>query len=198
MCEYGYRGDTLDWLGCPIDASLDCGPGRLQSAEFSEPSSEKIIIMLSPEEAKRLEKLTRTHQPGEVIIEDGDFNFDLFILTSGQVEIIKNDQVLAVVDEPGTLIGEMSTLLQAPRGATVRTTKLSRIIRIPEESVEKFFQMAPHVGWKLAKMLADRLQRANKEVSRWKMRYERLSLGNSRASGPTASVETEDGDDVEA
>ena len=57
---------------------------------------------------------------GSTIIEQGEVGGTVFVLVEGTVSIERDDTVLAVLDSPGALIGEMSTVLQRPASASVR------------------------------------------------------------------------------
>ena len=114
--------------------------------------------MLCETELERLTSLTQEFSPGQVIIKEGDHNADLYILLSGEVEVIKGRRAIATISERGAMLGEMSTLLKKMRTASVRVTKFSKIIVVPESAVDRFFEKAPQLGWKVAKQLAQRLE----------------------------------------
>ena len=60
---------------------------------------------------------TRVARPGEIIIEqDGDPS-ELLILRSGTVEVRRDAQLVAVIDEAGATLGEVSMLLASPSTA---------------------------------------------------------------------------------
>ena len=70
---------------------------------------------------------------GSTIIEQGEVGGTVFVLVEGTVSIERDDTVLAVLDTPGALIGEMSTVLQRPASASVRamTDRVGGVISIP-------------------------------------------------------------------
>ena len=57
---------------------------------------------------------------GTVLIKEGGEEHKLFVLISGQVEIMRKDTQVSYVEEPGSMFGEMSCLLDMPYTATVK------------------------------------------------------------------------------
>ena len=64
---------------------------------------------------------TRREAPaGTLVLHEGSKTGHLFVLLEGRLEVIKGDAVVAVLTEPGAMLGEMSVLLDQPHTATVR------------------------------------------------------------------------------
>ena len=62
------------------------------------------------------------HVPGgTVLLEEGQNTGRVYVLAQGRIEVIRGDTQVAVLDEPGSLVGEMSVLLGVPHTATART-----------------------------------------------------------------------------
>ena len=57
---------------------------------------------------------------GGILIHEGGKTGHLFVLIRGRLEVVKGDAVVAVLTEPGAMLGEMSVLLDQPHTATVR------------------------------------------------------------------------------
>ena len=73
------------------------------------------------------------HVPGgTVLLEEGQNTGRVYVLAKGRIEVIRGDTQVAVLDEPGSLVGEMSVLLGAPHTATARALGDAKI----------------HQGWK--------------------------------------------------
>ncbi|SFZ84187.1 Cyclic nucleotide-binding domain-containing protein [Devosia enhydra] len=94
---------------------------------------------------------------GAVLIAEGQQTGRLFVIASGTVEVVRKGTAVIRFDEPGTVLGEIATLLQAPHTATVRaeTDVSAYVIDNALEWLEERPAMALHVG----ALLADRLQR---------------------------------------
>src|SRR6185369_12177014 len=70
---------------------------------------------------KLLGKLKPTDFPaGATLIAEGSATAKLYVLASGSLEVLRGDMSVASIDEPGAIVGEMSTLLSRPASATVR------------------------------------------------------------------------------
>ncbi|KAI4379915.1 hypothetical protein MLD38_006152 [Melastoma candidum] len=87
---------------------------------------------------------------------------DFYIVTSGEVEVISDvigvmrvfaDLISSfaqtgLVDEPNVMVGEIGILFNIPQPFTVRTKKLSRVIRFGSHDFKRIMQMHPE-DWKI-------------------------------------------------
>lgn len=92
---------------------------------------------------------------GEAMIAEGVWAETLFVLIDGQVEVIRRDTQVSHVDEPGSIFGEMSVLLEMPHSATVKALSDVQVYVI--EDALKFLQSQPDIALHLATLLARRL-----------------------------------------
>jgi hypothetical protein len=91
---------------------------------------------------------------GEVVLQEGTPG-PLFVLVEGAVEILKGDLRINVVDEPGSIFGEVSALLGTPPMATVRALERSRFFVADDGPA--FIASNPEVAMAVARVLASRL-----------------------------------------
>jgi len=96
----------------------------------------------------------RTFEPGDVVIQEG-VGGPLFVLVAGAVEILKGDVRVNVVDEPGSIFGEVSALLGVPPMATVRALERSRFC-VADDGLA-FIASRPELALAVARLLAGRL-----------------------------------------
>lgn len=91
---------------------------------------------------------TRTLGADEILLVQGDGGGDLFILLSGQLEVIRDGVTIATLSLPGTLVGEMSVLLGTHNSATVKAERESkvRVIRDARQLLENEPGLAVRVG----------------------------------------------------
>ena len=68
---------------------------------------------------------TRAVAQGEVLLTQGEVGGDLFVLESGRLEVERDGVTIAYIEEPNSLIGEMSVLLGTSASATVRADHAS-------------------------------------------------------------------------
>ena len=92
---------------------------------------------------------------GETIIPEGARLGKLFILIDGQIEVIRKDTQVSYVDEPGSIFGEMSVLLDMPHSATVKA--LSEVNTYVIDDALRFLESRSEVAIHLATLLARRL-----------------------------------------
>jgi CRP/FNR family transcriptional regulator, cyclic AMP receptor protein len=93
--------------------------------------------------------------PGKVLIAEGGHEGKLFVLVEGQVEILRDETQVSYVDEPGSLFGEMSVLLDMPSTATVKA--LSAVKAYVIEDAIGFFSGKAEIALHVASLLARRL-----------------------------------------
>ena len=60
---------------------------------------------------------------GTELLSEGKASGRLFILIDGRIEVLRGGTQIALVDEPGSVFGEMSILLDVPHTATVSATR---------------------------------------------------------------------------
>jgi len=97
----------------------------------------------------------KTFAPGEVMIRESGESDRLFVLIDGQVEVMRKDTQVSYIDEPGSLFGEMSVLLDMPYSATVKALSETRAYVI--EDAIKFLMSDPAIAIEVASLLARRL-----------------------------------------
>src|SRR5436189_6210776 len=103
---------------------------------------------------------TRREVPvGTFVLHEGSKTGHLFVLLEGRLEVIKGDSVVAVLTEPGAMLGEMSVLLDQPHTATVRAAADSTLYEF--EDAGAFLRDQPAVALLIARLLAQRLNVAN-------------------------------------
>jgi CRP-like cAMP-binding protein len=94
---------------------------------------------------------------GGQIIREGETTGRLYVLADGQLEVVKDGTVVANVAEPGSIVGEMSVLLDQPHTATVRAVSATRLYEFDDAAT---FLAQPSVAILVAKTLAQRLYNA--------------------------------------
>ncbi len=95
---------------------------------------------------------------GAVILAQGETTGRVCILVEGKIEILRGDTQVAILDEPGSVVGEMSLLLNAPHTATARAMGTTRLTVISGGA--DFFNANPELSWLIARLLANRLNAA--------------------------------------
>lgn len=112
----------------------------------------------------QMEKYRRSFEPGQVIFWEGDDSSDLHILISGEVNVLKGDKVIAHMDEPGTIFGEMSFLLGGKRTATIKALGKVDALTVPQEDIKALREQYPDMTEEISRHLAERLDHASQVV----------------------------------
>jgi CRP/FNR family transcriptional regulator, cyclic AMP receptor protein len=114
-------------------------------------------------------------EPGEEIIEEGGETHDLFVLTSGRVEVRKRirgggDRLLAEIDATSeqTVVGERGLLGESGASATVRAVSRVETIKISRDTFRRMVSegrpAAFKLSYRIARTLARRLTHLDEEV----------------------------------
>lgn len=104
-----------------------------------------------------LGKYITSFQAGHIIFLEGDDAQDLYILVSGELEIIKGNMKISEITERGSLFGEMSFLLDSRRTATAKAKGEVKAICIPKEEIGGFLRQFPSMAETITMALARRL-----------------------------------------
>lgn len=97
-----------------------------------------------------------------VIFKEGDEGDSMYIITSGEVSVIKNyDQpnstILANIKE-SNYFGEMALLESAPRSATIKTNSETNLLILGKLEFEEIMQEYPSISINICKFLSNRLR----------------------------------------
>ena len=96
-----------------------------------------------------------TFKSGAVLMQEGGQERKLFVLLEGQVEVLRKDTQVSYIEEPGSLFGEMSVLLDMPYSATVKA--LSTVKAYVIDDPIGFLGSQAEIALELAALLARRL-----------------------------------------
>ena len=97
----------------------------------------------------------REFEPGAVLLDEGNKSGLLYVLIDGEVEIVKGDFQINVVNDPGAIFGEISVLMDIPHMATVRALTSCRVHKVADG--DAFLKANPEISYYLALLLARRL-----------------------------------------
>ncbi len=80
-------------------------------------------------------------QAGEAVVEEGDTASEMYIVISGELEVVKHGrsagEVRVALFGPGDWFGEMAILDVEPRSATVRAVAPSVLLKMTAKDVER-------------------------------------------------------------
>ena len=131
----------------------------------------KLFAELSNESLAKLGTCLKLAEfpPAEVIVREGAPGVSMYIIKSGLVEVRKKDPItgidfLVAQLSDGAAVGEMSLLTGKPRTATVTTVKPTAVFTLTRADFRNLLTHHPEISLGLARILAERLEDANKQV----------------------------------
>ena len=112
---------------------------------------------------RKLVKLLKLTQfsPGDFIIRKGDPGKNLFIILSGTVEVLGDDNVRIAELKKGEVFGEMSLLSGDPVGANIKVKEEAKVLYLQSRDFRRVLHKFPTLQLYLAKLLSKRLARTN-------------------------------------
>ena len=106
---------------------------------------------------------------GEYIFREGESADFAYVLKSGSVEILKTgidgELILATLDEPNALFGEMALIDGAPRSAGARAATDANVDEVRQNDFLAYVQKNPTAAMNIMKKLSTELREANKAAS---------------------------------
>lgn len=102
--------------------------------------------------------------PGMDLIAQGGRTGQLYVLKDGTLEVLRDGTHIATLKTPGSVIGEMSVLLDAPQTATVRAVTEVEYFVI-DNAIEV---LRSHPDWllQIARLLAQRVKATTAQLAR--------------------------------
>lgn len=106
------------------------------------------------------------HSPGDVVIKDGSWLSDLYIVLHGKVEVRKKGKTIARLGE-GQFFGEMAVLNTEPTGRSADIVAVERCKCLKVKGIvwTAFLRKNPDVAIEVIRLLAARLRRTNWALS---------------------------------
>ncbi|MEI6077854.1 MAG: cyclic nucleotide-binding domain-containing protein [Verrucomicrobiota bacterium] len=106
--------------------------------------------------------------PGETLFQAGDAPDGMFVVLEGALDIIVGDKVVEQ-SRRGAILGELSLIDQAPRGASVVAREASSLAKLDERRFQRLIQQNPFFATHVMKVLADRIRNMNQLLSQTKV-----------------------------
>jgi signal transduction histidine kinase len=122
-----------------------------------------LLADLSEEDLERLYEMTETVSipEGQLVLQEGDQGDSLYIVLDGELEVTKRhggQEVLLAVYKAGQFFGEMALLEKAPRSASVRTSRASRLLLISQAAFQTLLSCSPSAPLKILHTVTSRLR----------------------------------------
>lgn len=134
-----------------------------------------LFEMLSNQELEFVAELSRPkrYSAGQVIFEEGELGDSLYVIVSGEVEVLRRDasgeQKAITVLGPPEFFGEMSLIDKEYRSATARARSDVEVLHLTAENLTTFRKQYrdgfTFVVINIARVLSARLREANIRLS---------------------------------
>jgi len=156
-----------------------------------------VFSVIPPDSIDHLGKIVieRPLSKGEVLFYEGDSGQVFYIIKSGAIDIIKNDQVSnkqvkLATREKGDFFGEMSLLEDSPRFATARAAEESVVLELSRDSFIRLITEKPTIAFEVMSVLSSRLRQADLQLIRdLEKKNELLETTNRRLMETTEKLE---------
>jgi len=132
-----------------------------------------LFSELPEDEIRHLAQTLRLLQmpPQTIVFREGEPGQRLYLIRSGQIEVIKSlglpDEWLLSVRGPGEYIGEMSLLnVDGLRTATVRTATDAEMLEMTRDDFDALLNRRPSLAYDMVRVLSGRLSQANNAAIR--------------------------------
>jgi CRP-like cAMP-binding protein len=110
----------------------------------------------------------RSLAPGEVVFDEGDPADRLYVIRSGEVELVReNAQRQRTVARlgPGDFFGELGVVLGEPRSARAIAVSQTRLIALDRDTLEAMIVDQPEIAIRMIRVLVSRLIEAERRLS---------------------------------
>jgi CRP/FNR family cyclic AMP-dependent transcriptional regulator len=110
----------------------------------------------------------RTLAPGEVIFDEGDPADRLYVIRSGEVELVRENEARqrAVARlGPGDFFGELGVVLGAPRTSRAVAVSQTRLIALDRATLEGMIVDQPEIAIRMIRVLVSRLIEAERRLA---------------------------------
>jgi|GEM_PF-1925011 len=109
----------------------------------------------------------KTFKKGDVVFSEGDKTKELYIISSGEVEVVKHildEEVILARLDTGEFFGEMAMFGDEPRSATVRAISDLETIVIGEEYFKDQLSNLPNWFGNMVEVLIERIREMDKKI----------------------------------
>ena len=110
----------------------------------------------------------RTLSPGEVVFHEGDPGDHLYVIQSGEVELVREtpqrQRVVARVG-PGDFFGELGVVIGGPRTSRAVAVSTTRLIALDRETLEAMCLDQPEIAIRMIRVLVSRLIEAERRLA---------------------------------
>ena|SRR5690554_1579161 len=126
---------------------------------------------LSTEECKVLAEICshRKLVADEVLFNAGESDEQLYVITEGKIEVIKNfgskDETIMATLKPGSLAGELSFIDGEPHSMTLKSRKESNVIVLKRQDFESLIETHPTIVYHVMRAILRASHKLQRELN---------------------------------
>lgn len=105
----------------------------------------------------------KMYKPGQIIADEGSVETGWYILLEGKVGVFKNKQKINEFDKKGIIFGEISSILEIPRTASLIALENTKVLFF-KASVDHLIVHYPELAKKIMTNLAERLMKTTNDL----------------------------------
>jgi CRP-like cAMP-binding protein len=116
--------------------------------------------------------LGKTYKDGEDIIKQEDSGNCMYIIQSGEVEVLRDDngkEVRLALRKEGDFFGEMALFSRELRSATIRALGDARILTVDRKNLLNSIQKDPSLAFRIIETLSKRVRDLSEEIAPYKI-----------------------------
>ena len=116
--------------------------------------------------------LGKLYSDSEVIIKQGDAGNCMYVIQSGEVEVISDNngkEVRLAIRKEGDFFGEMALFSKELRSATIRSLGDTRILTVDRKNLLKSIQKDPSLAFRIIETLSKRIRDLSEEIAPYKL-----------------------------
>ena len=116
--------------------------------------------------------LGKLYNDGEVIIKQGDSGNCMYVIQSGEVEVIRDNngkEVRLAIRKEGDFFGEMALFSRELRSATIRALGEARILTVDRKNLLNSIQKDPSLAFRIIETLSKRIRDLSEEIAPYKL-----------------------------
>lgn len=121
---------------------------------------------------------TERYESGDVVIREGNTDKDFFELVQGALLVVADGQKIGQIVEPGNFFGEIASISNEPRSATVIAQEKTVLKRYPGEKINEIIEKNPEITEKLIRAMTNRLRSNNQMLAEALMMIKKLKSKN--------------------
>lgn len=116
-------------------------------------------------------ELGKEYQNGEIIIKQGDSGNCMYVIQSGEVEVLRDmdgKEIRLAIRKTGDFFGEMALFSREVRSATIKALGNSRILTVDRKNLLGSIQKDPSLAFRIIETLSKRIRDLSEEITPYK------------------------------